>query len=301
MLLGGLSAVAIFVAVSSLVVWVAGGRAPATELRLARLGAASRRGPLDAPFAERMVLPLLDGLSRAFLQLLPHSLVARTAKQLDAAGRPMATRAFFTTVLLVPLVILGAGFLVLLAAFKGSPPFTAVLAYLLVLLVGALLPFLWLRRKARNRKLAVWKSLPDALDLMTVSVEAGLGLDAALRQVADKLKGPLAEEIGHALREIGMGRARREALEEMADRVDVPELATFINAVVQAELLGTSLGRVLRAQAQTVRVHRRQRAEEMARKAPVKMVFPLVLCIMPSFFIVVLGPILIHLINYLNE
>ena len=301
MILGGLSAVAIFVAVSSLVVWLASARAPSAELRLARIGAVGRRDPLDAPFTERMVLPVIDGVSRGFVQLLPHSLVARTAKQLDAAGRPMTTRAFFTTVLLVPLVILGLGFLVLLAAFKGSPPAMAVLVYLLSVLFGALLPFLWLRRKARARRLAVWKSLPDALDLMTVSVEAGLGLDAALRQVADKLKGPLAGEIGQALREIGMGRARREALEEMADRADVPELATFVNAVVQAEQLGTSLGRVLRAQALTVRVHRRQRAEEVARKAPVKMVFPLVLCIMPSFFIVVLGPILIHLVNYLND
>ena len=128
----------------------------------------------------------------------------------------------------------------------------------------------------------------------------GLGLDAALRQMATKLKGPLSEEIALALRQIGMGRPRREALEDMAERVDVLELTTFVNAVIQAEQLGTSLGRVLRAQAVSLRVRRRQRAEETARKAPVKMVFPLVLFIMPSFFVITLGPMIVHLSNYLN-
>ncbi len=136
---------------------------------------------------------------------------------------------------------------------------------------------------------------------MTVSVEAGLGLDAALRQVSQKLRGPLGDEIGQMLREVGMGRPRREALEDLAERTDVPEVTTFVNAVIQAEQLGTSLGRVLRAQAMTLRVRRRQRAEEMARKAPVKLVFPLVLCIMPSFFIVTIGPVFVRLVSYLSE
>jgi tight adherence protein C len=149
--------------------------------------------------------------------------------------------------------------------------------------------------------MAIWKSLADAFDLITVSVEAGLGLDAALRHVSEKLHGPLADEIRQMLREVGMGRPRREALEDMAQRIDLRELEGFVNAVIQAEQLGTSLGRVLRAQSAALRVRRRQRAEEIARKAPVKMVFPLVLCLMPAFFIVVLGPIFVRLVNYLSE
>ena len=162
-------------------------------------------------------------------------------------------------------------------------------------------PYFWLIRAVRTRKLRVWKSLADAFDLVTVSVEAGLGLDAALRQVASKLKGPLAEELAQCLREVGMGRPRREALEDMAERVDVKELETFVNAVVQAEQLGTSLGRVLRSQAVTLRIRRRQRAEEASRRAPVKLVFPLVLFIMPTFFIVTLGPVFIRFVNYLEQ
>jgi tight adherence protein C len=152
-----------------------------------------------------------------------------------------------------------------------------------------------------SRKAAIWKRLPDAFDLVTVSVEAGLGLDAALRQVADKLRGPLSEEIAQVLREVGMGRARREALEDMANRCQIRELETFVHAVVQAEQLGTSLGRVLRAQALSLRVRRRQRAQELARRAPVKLVFPLVFLIMPTFFIITLGPVVVRFFDYVND
>src|SRR5439155_25573662 len=168
---------------------------------------------------------------------------------------------------------------------------------IIIAFMGFLAPFVWVRLKAGSRRSAIWKRLPDAFDLITVSVEAGLGLDSALRQVAEKLRGPLAEEIGQMLREVGPGRPRREALDDMAQRVDVKELETFVNAIIQAEQLGTSLGRVLRAQAMTLRVKRRQRAQEIARRAPVKMVFPLVLLIMPTFFIITLGPVVIRLIE----
>jgi tight adherence protein C len=166
---------------------------------------------------------------------------------------------------------------------------------------GFILPYYWLRRRVRNRKLAIWRRLADVFDMVTVCVEAGLGLDAALRQVSAKVKGPFSDEISIMLRQVGMGRPRREALEDLAYRVDVSEVTTFVNAIVQAEQLGTSLGRVLRAQSLSLRVRRRQKAEEMARKAPVKMVFPLVLFIMPTFFIVTIGPIFVHLVDYLND
>jgi tight adherence protein C len=182
----------------------------------------------------------------------------------------------------------------------GSFSTTIVIVLLFMAGVGFFLPFLWLRRRVSNRKLAIWRRLPDMFDMVTVCVEAGLGLDSALRQVSTKLKGPLAAEISLTLRQVGMGRPRREALEDMSYRVDVPEVTTFVNAIIQAEQLGTSLGRVLRAQTFSLRVARRQRAEEIARRAPIKMVFPLVLFIMPAFFIVTVGPMVIHFVNYLN-
>lgn len=301
MLVGALSSIAVFVAVTSLVLWVARLRGTPVEARLQRLGPAPGAKPLEAPFSDRIVEPILDGLSRLATQLLPQAFVTRADRQLVAAGRPMTTRAFFATVFLLSAFFPGSAFALVL--LTGVADATSLLVFLALAgaMIGFMLPFLWLSRRVRARKLAIWKSLPDAFDLITVSVEAGLGLDAALRQVAEKLTGPLAAEIAHTLREVGMGRPRREALQELADRADVPELVTFVNAVIQAEQLGTSLGRTLRAQAQGLRLRRRQRAEQRARQAPVKMVFPLVLCIMPSFFLIVLGPILIRLFNYLSE
>ena len=296
-LLGGL---AVFVSIVSLYVWATGGRTAGPEARLKQLNAQPRRA-IDSPFSDRVLVPVLDSFTRFIVQLLPQKFVTRISRQLVAAGRPMSTQAFFTTLVvtstLVPFAMLS---LVLLSNDGSLSPIGDALVLVAVAL-GIFGPLIWLRRRARARKTVIWKSLADAFDLVTVSVEAGLGLDAALRQVSQKLRGPLGDEIGQMLREVGMGRPRREALEDLAERTDVPEVTTFVNAVIQAEQLGTSLGRVLRAQAMTLRVRRRQRAEEMARKAPVKLVFPLVLCIMPSFFIVTIGPVFVRLVNYLSE
>ena len=161
--------------------------------------------------------------------------------------------------------------------------------------LGVLLPLLWLRRRANRRKLLVWRGLPDAFDLMTTCVEAGLGLDAAFQRVADKLGGPVADEFATMLREVAMGKTRREALHDMGERTGVPDLQTFANTIIQTEELGTSLGSVLRIQASDMRRRRRQHAEEEARRAPSKMVFPLVFFILPSLFVVILGPVAIEL------
>jgi len=297
-LLGG---VAVFVSIVSLFVWATGGRTAGPEARLKQLTAPQRPRSVDSPFSDRVLVPVLDSFTRFLVQLLPQTLVTRVGRELVVAGRPMSTQAFFTTLVvtgtLVPFSILS---LVLLAS-DGQLSLMGGMLVVIAFALGIIGPLIWLRRRARLRKTVIWRSLADAFDLVTVSVEAGLGLDAALRQVSEKLHGPLAEEIGQMLREVGMGRPRREALEDLAERTDVPEVTTFVNAVIQAEQLGTSLGRVLRAQAMTLRVRRRQRAQEMARKAPVKLVFPLVLCVMPSFFIVTIGPVVVRLVNYLSE
>lgn len=212
----------------------------------------------------------------------------------------MTTQGFFTLVAITGLLFPAVATFFVAQSGRDLDALTIILLFWFAL--GCILaPFLWLRRRVRVRKAAVVKKLPDAFDLITVSVEAGLGLDAALRQVATKLRGPLSDELILTLRQVGMGRARREALEDMANRMDVPEVTTFTNAVIQAEQLGTSLGRVLRAQTVTLRVHRRQKAEESARRAPVKMVVPLVLFIMPAFFIVTVGPVVVHLVTYLGD
>ena len=212
----------------------------------------------------------------------------------------MTTQAYFTVVLLCSVFFPLAALLIAVQLGDGLSSWM-VLLVIMGAGIGFLLPYYWLRRRVRHRKLAIWRRLADTFDMVTVCVEAGLGLDAALRQVATKIKGPFSEEISIMLRQVGMGRPRREALEDLAYRVDVPEVTTFVHAVVQAEQLGTSRGRVLRAQSHTLRVRRRQKAEELARRAPVKMVFPLVLFLMPTFFIVTIGPIIVHFLNYLND
>jgi tight adherence protein C len=297
-LLGG---VAVFVSIVSLFVWATGGRTAGPEARLKQLGAPPRPRAMDSPFSDRVLVPVLDTFTRMIVQLLPQKFVDRTSHQLVAAGRPMSTQAFFTTLVVTSILVPFAVLSLILLSNNGQFSAMAALLMIVAVALGVVGPLLWLRRRARARQTVIWKSLADAFDLVTVSVEAGLGLDAALRQVSQKLRGPLADEIGQMLREVGMGRPRREALEDLAERTDVPEVTTFVNAVIQAEQLGTSLGRVLRAQAMTLRVRRRQRAEEMARKAPVKLVFPLVLCVMPSFFIVTIGPVFVRLVNYLSE
>jgi tight adherence protein C len=167
--------------------------------------------------------------------------------------------------------------------------------------LGMYLVSFWLSGQAKARKAAMTRGLPDSMDLLTICVEAGLGLDAAFHRVAEKQSGPFVDEIRRMLREIGLGKARRDALLDLADRTDIEDVRTFVNAVIQAEQLGTSLAQVLRVQSQRLRVRRRQRAEQEARKVPVKMVFPLVFCLMPSLFIFIIGPIIVNLIGYLAD
>ncbi|MCH8815826.1 MAG: type II secretion system F family protein [Chloroflexi bacterium] len=296
-----IAAICAFVSVGGFALYASGVGQRRVETRLAGLRQSSTQQALNAPFADRIVLPVFGSIAGVLIELLPHSFVKRISQQLVTAGSPMTTQSFFTLVAIVgiftPVSLIA---LMVLASDGGVAP-AALFGALFIGVVGVLLPFLWLSRRVRSRQLAIWKNLPDAFDLITVCVEAGLGLDAALRHVSDKLKGPFSQEVSQTLREVGMGRPRREALEDLADRIRVDELTTFVNSVIQAEQLGTSLGRVLRAQGVSIRTKRRQKAEELSRKAPVKMVFPLVLFIMPTFFIITLGPIIVQLVNYLSD
>lgn len=161
--------------------------------------------------------------------------------------------------------------------------------------LGYLGPELFLRRAVEKRQRLIRKQLPDALDLLTVCVEAGLGFDAALAKVVEKMKGPLPEEFARTLQEVRLGKPRRDALRDFGKRVGVEEVSTFVAALVQADQLGVSIGKVLRLQSEQTRQKRRQRAEEQAMKAPIKMLFPLVFFIFPALFVVLLGPAVIQI------
>jgi tight adherence protein C len=158
----------------------------------------------------------------------------------------------------------------------------------------------FLRRRAKNRQLKFWKALPDSLDLLTTCVEAGLSLDFAFQRVAERQGGPVGVELERMLREKALGQTRKEALTGMAERIDLPDVNVFVHSVIQAETLGTSIGQVLRIQSRQLRIRRRQRAEQVARQAAPKMVFPLVFFVMPSLFIVILGPIILNAFEALS-
>jgi len=167
--------------------------------------------------------------------------------------------------------------------------------------IGYLVPEFWLGSRIKSRQKLILRMIPDTLDLLTISVRAGLGFDAALGKVTEKVKGPLPDEFRRALAEIRVGKTRKDALRDIVTRTDVPALTNFIGAIIQAEQLGVSISKVLQVQSEQLRIERRQRAEEAAAKAPIKMLFPLVGCIFPSMFIVILGPAIILIMTNMTS
>ena len=243
---------------------------------------------------DRVLRPSLEGISHAFSSVLPASLLASIQKQLIMAGNPMTLNAFVTFWAVCLALFGGIAFLL----FVALPP-DYLLQKLgfgaLLLVLGWMFPRTWLKGKVRARQKSIIRALPDALDLVTTCVEAGLGLDAALARVADKTEGPFAAELSRMLRDVAMGKLRREAMTEMEERIGVDELTNFINSVIQAEQLGVGIAQVLRVQSDQLRTKRRQRAERSAHEAPIKMLFPLVLFIFPAFLIIILGPAVIRI------
>lgn len=245
-----------------------------------------------APIGKRLFGPVMGSATDGLRSLLPTSLLKAVEKQLIHAGEPMTMQGFLTMVIVASGAALGLGALLVFVSGAATGP----MALGIIAVMGAIgffMPFYLIRSRARQRQNAIIKSLPDAFDLITTCVEAGLGLDAALARVSEKVQGPFAQELNRALRDVSLGKSRRDALKELGDRTGVMDLIQFVNAVIQAEAMGSSIGTVLRVQADTLRVRRRQRAEQAAYKAPVKMLFPLVLCIFPTLFIVILGPAII--------
>lgn len=251
----------------------------------------------QASFGQRVVYPFVDALVSALMKVLPSHLIGRSRSWLVIAGDKMDISQFLTIVLVTSTLVPGAYFALVWIGSDGSPSVLALFPALVLFVFGLFMPFIFLRRMAKNRQKRIWRALPNALDLMTTCVESGLSLDFALQRVAERYEGALSDEIQRVLREIGLGKTRREALMEMAERTELPDLMTFVNSIVQAETLGTSIGQILRAQADDLRRRRRQRAEQIARQAPVKMVFPTVFFLMPSLFIITIGPMMLNVID----
>ncbi|MDI6858752.1 MAG: type II secretion system F family protein [Dehalococcoidia bacterium] len=290
-----IAAASVFVSVYLLVMAFAGPGHDAVRARVALIGLGRASGEAKVPsFGERIIGPILDVAAERFFALLPQSFVMRLRARLERAGEPTTLEGYLIITALAAAVLSGLGLAVGIAMYGGVD--SKVLGIAVVMAgVGVFLPTLWLKNRINQRRTAIIKALPDSFDLITTCVEAGLGLDAALARVAEKVEGPFAEELSKTLREIGMGRSRAEALRDLAERTAIPDLSIFVNAIIQAEQMGTSIGQVLRVQSEQMRTRRRQRAEELANQAPVKMIFPLVLCIFPTLFIVILGPAVIQL------
>jgi tight adherence protein C len=229
-------------------------------------------------------------------RLLPANLLDGIQRDLTKAGDPLSLQEM---VLIWAVGILGLPLIYALLVLSRGAGLSKMQLLSLVAapVLGYYVPRIWLKGQISKRRKLIVKALPDAMDLITTSVEAGLGIDAAFGRVADKGQGPLADEIRRCLREMSLGRTRREALMDLVERTELPDIRSFVGAVVQAEHTGVSLGQVTRIQAEQLRMRRRQRAEQQAQKAPVKMVIPLVLFIFPAMFIVILGPAAIQILT----
>jgi tight adherence protein C len=277
------------------------------QARLTQLGTMQAKNleelELQAPFLERTLRPLAARLSGSVARITSTSFADRTEKSLALAGNPGDLRvADWLGIKAVVAIIFGIVFFLLFAVVNilGMQFLLGAGMSVLGLVIGYIAPEFWLGRRIKARQKAILLMIPDTLDLLTISVRAGLGFDAALAKVVEKLKGPLSDEFRRALAEVRVGKTRREALRDIIPRTEVPPLTNFIGAIIQAETLGVSISKVLQVQSEQLRIERRQRAEEQAAKAPIKMLFPLVGCIFPSLFIVILGPAIILIVKNLK-
>jgi len=252
---------------------------------------------LDRPFGERVLAPLAVRFTSLGKRLTGQDTTTRIQHRLDIAGNPpgwnvdrvlgLKAVGFAGALLLslIVIVIMGLGLVPALVVCIGMS------------LIGFTAPNFYIYQKGYDRSEQMQKDLPDAIDLMTISVEAGLAFDAALSRVAHNTEGPLAAEFARVLQEMNIGMGRTAAMRALGERTHIPELRSFVTAMVQADAFGIPIGQVLRVQSSEMRVKRRQRAEEKAQKVPVKILFPLMFCILPTLFIAVIGPGVISMVD----
>ncbi len=252
---------------------------------------------MQASFYDRFFRPLAAALAKALSRFTPTQTIESTQKRLLNGGLygQMQVSDFIG---LKGMGTIGGLVLGGLLVFVAHPQ--TLVAAMLVLgfaALGYVAPDFWLRNKTSQRKTAIANALPDSIDLLTISVEAGLGFDQALARIVSKADNLLSREFGRVLQQMRLGMARRDALRELVDRTGVEDLSQFVGAIIQAEQLGASIGRVLRIQSAEMRVRRRQRAQRLAQQAPIKMLFPMAFLILPSIFVVVLGPAIPRIVH----
>jgi tight adherence protein C len=252
----------------------------------------------DQPFGERVVEPFVTGLSRLIVRLTPAGTRDKTAHKLVLAGSPRGWTAE-RVLALKGVGSLAGGLLGYFVGVVGSPHLLGIFWVPLLSMIGFLLPGAVLGHAVLARQESIRKVLADTIDLLTISVEAGLSFDAALLHVRRTMRGPLSEEIGRMLHEIQLGVARGEAFRHLAARTEVEELNGFVLSLIQADVFGVTIGSVLRAQSREMRIKRRQHAEERSMKVPVKLLFPMIFCILPALLIVVAGPGIIRIVDTL--
>ena len=267
---------------------------------MARLAEATQRGEsvsledieLQQPFMERVVIPIIRRFGELSTRFTPQKLLQETTLKLELAGNPGRIDAStFLATRFVGAAVFG-GLLLLISFLSANkwPLGRVVLVVGIFSALGFFFPQLWLQSRINRRQNEFRKAMPDALDLLTICVEAGLGFDAAMSKVSEKWENELSIMFGRCIREVQLGKTQREALRDMADRLGLPELTSFVAAVIQSQILGVSLAKVLRIQSDQMRVKRRQYAEELAHKAPVKMIIPMALLTFPSIMIILMAP-----------
>ncbi|MBL8056937.1 MAG: type II secretion system F family protein [Anaerolineales bacterium] len=294
---------------------IAGLRAPKggdpLQARLAEYSTRERPMSLEEiemsqPFSERILMPLLRQVGEFVIRFTPQSSLQAIQHDLDLAGNPKGIEpvTFYTGRIIM--AALGAGLIILLGVITADPTsffsFKSGSGKVLASAAGAaalgfFIPNLLLRSRINRRQDGIIKSMPDALDLLTVCVEAGLGFDQAMQRVSEKWDNELALAFARCIQEIRLGKLRREALRDMAERMGVPDMTSFVAALIQADQLGVSMAKVLRIQSDQMRMRRRQRAEKKAHEAPIKMLIPMAFLIFPAIYIVLLGPAALQVIQ----
>jgi tight adherence protein C len=255
----------------------------------------SMRKELEKPFGERVLGPGMGKLTNLGRRFTPSDQLARIRHRLELAGSPPQWDVDRVVALKMLGLMVGAALGIAVPFLFGAGILPIIGFGLLLTTAGYFAPNLAIYQMGYNRREQTRKELPDALDLLTISVEAGLAFDAALSQVARNTTGPLAEEFFRVLQEMQIGLGRTDAMRALGERTDLPDLHSFVTAMVQADAFGIPIARVLRVQAKEMRIKRTQRAEELAQKVPVKILFPLIFCILPALFVVILGPAAIQI------
>lgn len=265
--------------------------------RIAKDDPKNQDSELGKPLFARLIKPMLEQMSKTVLKVAPKEIISAFENKVVMAGNPnnLGVSDWLNiqglVIICIPLITIAIGYY---ASFETR---NIILIVMSEAILGLIMPSLILGKIAGDRQKKIVNALPDVLDLLTVSVEAGLGFDGALAKVVDKMPGPLAVEFENVLQEMKVGKQKKDALKDMSERVGVQDLSSFVGSIIQADQLGVSIGNVLRIQSEQMRQRRRQRAQEKAMKAPVKMLIPMLLFVFPTIFSVLLGPVVVRMMN----